>query len=111
MDGAQVKLDIDPSIPPVVQPPRKITQAMTEPLKKEIDQMLELKVIRKLDINEAMDWCHNLVLVRKPNGKLRVYLDPHTINKALRFNVQKACTFQDIVSNLGTVSKSEQDRC
>ena len=53
MDGAQVKLDVDPSIPPVVQPPRKIPQAMIEPLKKEIDQMLELKVIRKLDINEA----------------------------------------------------------
>ena len=46
MDGAKVKLDVDPSIPPVVQPPRKIPQAMIEPLK-EIDQMLELKVIRK----------------------------------------------------------------
>ena len=46
-----------------------------------------------------------MVLVRKPNGKLRVCLDPHTINKALRFNVHNACTFQDIVSNLGTVSK------
>ena len=67
--------------------------------------MLELKVTRKLDINEATDWCHNLVLVRKTNGKLRVCLDPHTINKALRFNVHNAHTFQDIVSNLGTVSK------
>ena len=37
MDGAQVKLDIDPSISPVVQPPRKIPQAMIEPLRKEID--------------------------------------------------------------------------
>ena len=53
MDGAKVKLDVDPSIPPVVQPPRKIPQAIIEPLK-EIDQMLELKVIRKLDINKAI---------------------------------------------------------
>ena len=105
MDGAQVKLDVDPSIPPVVQPPRKILQAMIEPLRKEIDQMLELKVTRKLDINEATDCCHNLVLVQKPNGKLRVCLDPCTINKALRFNIHNAHTFQDIVSNLGTVSK------
>ena len=67
--------------------------------------MLDLKVIRKLDINKATDWCHNLVLVRKPNGKLRVCLDPHTINKALRFNIHNAHTFQDIVSNLRTVSK------
>ena len=67
--------------------------------------MLELKVIQKLDINEATDWCHNLVLVRKPNGKLRVCLDPCTINKALRFNVHNAHTFQDNVSNLETISK------
>ena len=107
MDGAEVKLDVNPSIPPVVQPPRK----MIDPLKKEIDQMLELKVIRKLDINEATDWYHNLVLVRKPNGKLRVCLDPHTINKAFRFNVHNACTFQDIISSLGTNSKGEQNRC
>ena len=105
MDGIEVKLDVDPSVPPVVQPPRKMPQAIIKPLKKEIDQMLELKVIRKLEINEATDWCHNLVLVRKPNGKLRVDLDPCTINKALRFNVHNACTFQDIVSNLGTISK------
>ena len=105
MTGAEVKLDIDLSIPPVVQPPRKIPQAMIEPLKKEIDRILELKVIQKLDINEATDWCHNLVLVRKPNGKLIVCLDPCTINKALRFNVHNAHTFQDIVSNLGKVLK------
>ena len=45
IDGAEVKLDVDLSIPPVVQPPRKIPQAMIKPLKKEIDRMLELKVI------------------------------------------------------------------
>ena len=105
IQGAEVKLDVDTSVPPVVQPPRKIPQAMIDPLRKEIDQMLELKVIRKLDINEATDWCHNLVLGRKPNGKLRVCLDPCTINKALRFNVHNAHTFQDIVSSIGNITK------
>ena len=105
MTGAEVKLDVDPSISPVVQPPHKIPQAVVKPLKREIDRMLELKVIQKLDINKATDWCHNLVLVRKPNGKLRVCLDPHTINRALWFNVHNAHTFQDIVSSLGTISK------
>ena len=52
IEGAQVKLDVDP----VIKPPRKIPQAMVEPIKCEIDQMLELlKVIRKLNINEATD--------------------------------------------------------
>ena len=52
-----------------------------------------------------MDGCHNLVLVCKPNGKLRVCLDPHTINKALRFNVHNARTFQDITSSIRSVKK------
>ena len=37
IDSAEVKLDVDPSVSPVVQPQRKISQAMMEPLKKEID--------------------------------------------------------------------------
>ena len=81
---AVVKLDVNKFITPVIRPPRKIPQAMVEPLKHEIDCMLHLGVIRKLDINEATDWCHKLVLVCKPSGKLRVCLDPRTINNALK---------------------------
>ena len=60
---AIVKLNVDQSIIPVIQPPRKIPQAMVDPLKHKIERMMMLGVIRKLDINEATDWCHNLVLV------------------------------------------------
>ena len=102
---AIIKLNVDQSIIPVIQPPRKISQAMVDPLKQEIDRMMTLGVIRKLDINEATDWCHNLVLVRKPNGKLRVCLDPQTINKALQFNVHNARTFQDVTSLIRKVTK------
>ena len=45
IQGAKVKLDVDPNIPSVVQPPRKIPSAMVKPLKKEIDCMLNLGVI------------------------------------------------------------------
>ena len=102
---AIVKLNVDQSIIPVIQPPRKIPQAMVDLLKHEIERMMMLGVIRKLDINEATDWCHNLVLVWKPNGKLRVCLDPQTINKALRFNLHNARTFQDVMSLIRKVTK------
>ena len=102
---AIVKLNMDQNVTPIVQPPRKIPQAMVEPLKHEIERMTNLGVIRKLDINEATDWCHKLVLVHKTNGKLRVCLDPHTINKALQFNVHNARTFQDVTSSIRKVTK------
>ena len=105
LKDAVVKLHFDDSITPVIQPTRKIPQVMVEPLKCEIEWMNNLDVIRKLDINEATDWCHSLILVRKPNGKLRVCLDPRTINKALRFNVHIARTFQDITTSIRRVCK------
>ena len=90
-------------IEPVIQVPRKIPHSMMEPLKAELDRMINLGVIRKLHINEATDWVHNLVLVRKPNGKLRVCLDPRTINKALCFNIHNAKTFNELTSRIGKV--------
>ena len=45
MKHAMVKLDVDQAVIPVVQPPRKVPQAMIEPLKKEIERMGHLKVI------------------------------------------------------------------
>ena len=98
-----VHLDINPEVEPVVQAPRKIPHSMMEQLKAELEHMVKLGVIRKLHINEAMDWVHNLVLVRKPNSKLRVCLDPRTINKALRFNIHNAKTFPELTSCIGKV--------
>ena len=103
MENVQVHLDINPEIEPVVQAPRKILHSMMEPLKAEVDHMLKLGVIQKLHINKATDGVHNLVLVRKPNGKLRVCLDPCTINKALCFNIHNAKTFTELTSHIGKV--------
>ena len=77
MEDVPVHLEVDPTSEPVVQAPCKIPHGMLDPLKSELDRMLKLGVICKLHINETIDWVHNLVLVRKPNGKLCICLDPH----------------------------------
>ena len=102
---AEVKLDVDPDVTPIVQPPSKVPQVMIQPLKEELSRMEKLGVIRKLDINEATDWCHNLVLVCKPSGKLRVCLDARTINQVLHFHVHNSHTFQDIASSIKKVKR------
>ena len=45
------------------------------------------------------------MLVHKPNGKLRVCLDPRTINNTLRFNVHNSRMFQDVTSSIRGVKK------
>ena len=70
MENIQVHLDVDLKIEPVVQAPCKIPHIMLEPLKDEIDRMLKFGVICKLHVNEATDWVHNLVLVRKTQWQI-----------------------------------------
>ena len=53
MNDVMVHLDIDPSVTPVVQPPRKVPQAV-QPLKEEIDRMLQVGVIQKHDISQQV---------------------------------------------------------
>ena len=80
---AVVHLDVKPGAIPIVYSPRRVPDALRDSLKEDLDRMESMKVIRKLDINEASDWVHALVLVVKPNSKLCVCLDPHTLNSVL----------------------------
>lgn len=75
----QVK--IDQSLTPEVHPPRKIPLTLREKVIEELDRMEELGVIHKVD--EPTRWVSSLVVVQKPNGKIRVCLDPRDLNKAI----------------------------
>ena len=76
--NAMVHLDVKPGAIPVVCSPCSSTQ-----IKGRTRQNAETWSLRKLDINEASDWVHTLVIVIKPNGKLCVCLDPRTLNSVL----------------------------
>jgi hypothetical protein len=51
-------------------------------LKEELDRIVEEKIIVKGD--EPSDWVNNMVTVVKPNGSLRIYLDPSDLNKVIK---------------------------
>ena len=38
-------------------------------------------IISKLDCNQATEWLNSFVVVKKPNGDLKVCLDPTDLNK------------------------------
>ena len=108
--NAMVHLDVKPGAALVACSPSHNPHAVQPKLKEELDRMLKLGVIRKLDINKASDWVHALVIVIKPNGKLHVCLDPRTLNSVLQHNVHNAKRFMDIISKFKGF-KCLQDRC
>ena len=81
------KIVVDPSIPPVVHPPRRVPIAIQLKLKEELDRMESLGVISK--VTEPTDWVSSLVIVHKPDGRIRVCLNPKIsmqLLKGLIFN-------------------------
>ena len=43
--------------------------------------MLKLEII--VPVNEPTEWVNQLVVTEKPNGKIRISLDPHDLNEAI----------------------------
>ncbi|XP_038073056.1 uncharacterized protein K02A2.6-like [Patiria miniata] len=79
---------------PVVHPPRKYPIQIKEELKTELDRMESMNVITK--VTEPTDWVSSLAFSRKPNGSLRVCLDPQALNKASKRTYHKTPTLEEI---------------
>lgn len=47
---------------------------------KELDRMENVGIIEKVPLNEPADWVSSLVCVDKPDGSIRVFLDPRDLN-------------------------------
>ena len=74
------KLHLKPDATPVVNPPRRVPEALKGRLKDELQRMQDAKIIAKVD--EPTDWVNSLVVVEKPKtGDLRICLDPKALNQ------------------------------
>lgn len=74
-------ITVDPNVPSIIDPPRKIPFALHDRVKKELDLMEQLDVIEK--VTEPTLWVSSLLVVEKKNGQLRICLDPRNLNKAI----------------------------
>ncbi|GFT10873.1 transposon Ty3-I Gag-Pol polyprotein [Nephila pilipes] len=83
---------------PVIHPPRRVPQALQPKLKSTLNNLEKEGIVSK--VNKPTDWVQSLVIVKKPNGNLRLCLDPRDLNKVLkRQHYQISCT-DDIISRL-----------
>ena len=64
------------------KPPRKVPLALKDQFKQELDNMVSQGILSKLDdanVN-VPEWLNSSVVVKKPNGKLCICLDPTDLN-------------------------------
>ena len=77
------KMKTDPTVTPVIRPPRKIPYAMRNEVEKELKRMVKIGVITPT--TEPAPWVSSMVATRKKNGKdIRICIDPRDLNTALQ---------------------------
>ena len=89
----EVELKVTPEAKPVQMPPRSVPLSILPKLRQELDKMEQEGIIRPCP--DTTDWVHNLVIVSKKNGELRICLDPRTLNRYLVRSVHYTASWED----------------
>ena len=85
---------------PIQKPARRVPVAMKEKLKKELHSKEKAGIISKLDRNTPTPWLNRYVIVKKPNGILRICLDPTDLNKYIVQPICNSRTLDDVSHQL-----------
>ena len=62
--------------------------------------MEKMEIIKR--VNEPTDWVNSMVVVEKPNGNLRICLDPKHLNKAIKRPHYAIPTTEEILTKIST---------
>ncbi|XP_008179138.1 uncharacterized protein K02A2.6-like [Acyrthosiphon pisum] len=83
---------------PIACATRKIPFSLEEPLKKELNKLCDLQIIEKVE--EFTEWVHPIVIAKKPNGAIRICLDPQNLNKVIQREYFQIPTVEEILKQL-----------
>ena len=90
---------------PYVAPIRRVALALQEPLRLELETLVDEGILRKLKIDEKSEWLNSFVCVRKPDGSIRLCLDPTHLNKYILRPHHNSKMLDDILPNLSGAKK------
>ena len=95
---APVDLELkDPEGKPYHAKPYPVPQSQEVKLKAEIERLVELKVLRK--VNES-EWASPAFTISKPDGTLRSLTDSRELNKRLKRYLMPLPKIQDMLQKL-----------
>ena len=95
--------EIDEFVAPVQLPTRRISLALKDKLKPELNRLVEDNVIAPVDTPTT--WISALVVTIKKNGDSRPCIDQKPLNKTLKRKHYPSSTIDDIVQNLARLDK------
>ena len=97
-------IEIDQNSNPVVYPPRRIPVTLRPKAREELNRMEKLNVIKRID--KLTEWVNGMVTIIKPNGKLRICIDPCNLNKAVKRDYYPMRTVDEVIMQMPKYSQS-----
>ena len=98
LPGSPYHIRLKEEYKPVQHPPRSVPIAMQSAYKLELERLTKEGIIT--EVKEHIEWINSIVPVMKPNGSLRLCLDPKDLNKAIERNQWYSRTIDDILPEL-----------
>ena len=93
---------VNPTVKPATHARRKVPIESKEAIDKVLDYLIEEKIITEQV--EPTPWVYSVTFLRKPNGEVRVCLDPSNLNKAIIREHHKPMTVEEIAHELAEAS-------
>ena len=98
LPGGSYYIQVKEDYKPVKYPPRQVALSLKSAYKAELKRLVELKIIK--EVQEYTEWINSIVLVKKPDGSLRLCLDPKDLNKAIKHNQWYNRMIDDVLPEL-----------
>ena len=96
-----ISIEMQEGSTPVRKPARKVHLTLHEKFKQEIDLMVKAGILTEVTPEMSTpEWLNSFVIVKKPNGNLRVCLDPTDLNKHIIHPICNMRTLEEIIDML-----------
>ena len=89
---------IDPTKTPVIHPPRRVPITLRPRIQEELERLESLDVIEKA--TEPTNWVNSMVTIIKPNGSLRICIDPRNLNQAIQQEHYPMQTIEEVITQM-----------
>ena len=94
----EAQLHVNPEVQPRALPCRKLPLALQEDVKQELERLVEIGVL--IPVEEPTVWVSQMAVVKRPDGSLRIFIDPQPLNDALQRGHYRLPTLDDVLPNL-----------
>ena len=94
----EYNIRVDPTVKPATHARRKVPIESKEAIDKELDYLIEEEIITEQV--EPTPWVSSVTFPMKPNGEVRVCLDPSNLNTAIIREHHKPMTVEEIAHKL-----------